>query len=117
MVKKQESDYIKNKIKGKSWKDKKYVNYIKELRRIEFHIKYGVHGMASGIQFSTLKSKHEKEYLAILKEINPKEYKWEMGTKKVERKKELEETKKEREKEKEEEKREKKRWIELGGTE
>lgn len=111
------SNYLKSKIKGKSWKDKKYVDYIEELMNLETCIRYGAGGWTANMMFNNLKAKYKKEYLTIMKELFPKrldeEKKRDLKEKKEDEMLEKELAKEERE----EEQQEKELWLELGGVE
>lgn len=110
------SNYIKSKIKGKSRKNKKHVDYIDDLMFMESFIRYGG-GMGSGYRFHHLKSKYRKEHHAILKELFPKRLE-EEKRREIKDKEEDERIKKRLEKEAiEQEKKDKRLWFKLGGKE
>jgi len=102
------SRYVKEKIKKTKWENRDYIDV---LLLLEGWIINGARGFAGNLYFHQLKSKYEKEYIAILKELNPERLKEflaelklkekECGIAKARRKKELA--------------KEKKDWIKAGG--
>ena len=110
------SKYIREKIKGKSFRDEKYRKYIEDLVFIESTILKGIKGFPHGIQYHKLKNKYRKDYLEILKELKPALYKKTIINERIEKEKEkkrkiMEEIEKKNELEKAN-----KWWIKLGGV-
>ncbi|PIN86697.1 hypothetical protein COV19_03410 [Candidatus Woesearchaeota archaeon CG10_big_fil_rev_8_21_14_0_10_44_13] len=111
------SDFIKNKIKGKSWNDKRYVEYIEDLIKLENWIRRPPRGMAANLHFHGLRLQYEKEYLAMLKEIDSKKYETEKQRLFEDKKEHLKISKELSNEERKDEKRKKELWLELGGKE
>lgn len=113
------SKFIKNIIKGKSFRNGKFRKYIDDLglleRAIRFNGGYGWNfGTAQPVEI--LKEEHKKEFQEIFKELDPKGFKKYLNEKEKERLKELEEDKKWAEEERKELEQEKKEWIKAGGV-
>ncbi len=68
------SSYLKKIIKKKSFSNVTNREYVLDLFNIEKYITDGVKCYSSGILFSQLQSKYQKEYLAIKIELDPKGY-------------------------------------------
>ncbi|MCC7570497.1 hypothetical protein KO465_04075 [Candidatus Micrarchaeota archaeon] len=69
-----ESAYLKNKMKKMEF-NKKNVETMGELGKLEYWIRNGVGGFGSAMHYNGMKSTYEKEYRELLKELDPKRYK------------------------------------------
>jgi len=104
------SNFVKDKIKKTKWKDREHIT---NLLVLEKYILDGckITGMAHSYQITGLKGEYEKEYLSLLKELDPAEHKKYL--------KELKEEDGEHEKLSkellEEDKRTRKAWLKAGG--
>lgn len=65
------SKYIKNKIKGLDWSKHTYIDCLVNLE--QYIINYPK-TFIGNIHFSALKSKHQTDFIKILKELSPKKY-------------------------------------------
>lgn len=65
------STYIKNKIKGLTWRKHTYIDH---LIRLESFILQKPNSFTGNIYFAALQSKYRKEFEEILKELIPAEY-------------------------------------------
>ena len=108
------SQFIKDKIKGLKWNEENK-EYIENLMLLEKGITENIRQWAFGMHFHQLKSKYNKEYEAIYKELKPKEFEKIKKREVKERKKEEEKDKKSEEEERREEERTRKEWLEMGG--
>lgn len=116
MYKNIKTEYVRKKIKGKSFKDQDFRDYIDVLIMIESYLAGEYIGWAGGIAIHHLKKEYKKEYAAIEEELLPDWKKKKRAQKrKIERKKEIREQKKIRKEEKKKLKREEKEWLKLGG--
>lgn len=67
---KETSDYIESKVAGKSYSDKKFVQYIMELITLENYIKTGmVNAYYQWPTIDLLRDKYFDDYLELIKEI------------------------------------------------
>lgn len=107
--------FVKEKIKGKSFKDEEFKDYIESLIRLEGFVAEGPKCLASGYMFNNYTHVFKKEYEAIKDELCPGWRKEAAEREKEERKKKMLEEKKEREQERIRLREEKKEWLELGG--
>ena len=64
------SEFIKKKIKGKSFSDKDYLEYTRDLCDLERFIITRTGSVNSIIRFNSFRKKYEKEFLAIFKELD-----------------------------------------------
>ena len=69
------SPFIVQKIKTTSWSNRTYIN---DLLKIRNWIINEPKGFISGQRFWHFRKKYPKEYLALLKEINPEKYQYEI---------------------------------------
>lgn len=108
------SEYVAKLIKRTRWKNR---NRIDSLLMLEAYILSGfkLHGYAHAMQMHGLKSAHEKDYEAILKELNPRRYKADMERKRREEEEERRELEEYERREREEERRARKAWLKAGG--
>ncbi len=67
------SMYIVNQVKSNKF-SKKQLNYVEDLIYLERKVLHGIQGFADAMKFAEMKSRYEREYLAILKELDPKQY-------------------------------------------
>lgn len=102
------SKYVKEKIKITNWKNR---DYIDNLLRLEGWIIKAPGDFGSNMYFRLLKSQYEEEYMNILKELNPKQFKVFLADLKS-KEKEHQKMKSQFEKELSDEKKE---WIKAGG--
>ena len=109
------SKFIKNKIKGHSFKNKNLRQYIDDLIFLEKSITKGINGMAGNWMLFYMKEKYEKDYYQLLKELKPKEYRKYAEKRRKEQIKLKEREKRWKEKEKKELNKKKKLWLSLGG--
>ena len=106
------SEYVKKKLKGTSWKNRKYID---DLIYLEEWIMGEIGGCATAMNVNNKKSKYNEEYWAILKELKPERYKRKIRDLEK-KKKEKEERKKQLEKERQERyEQERREWEEMGG--
>jgi len=109
------TQYVKGKIKGKSFKNEKYRDYIEDLIYMELFLSGKALGMWSGHRMAELKDRYKKDYLAIKTELNPNWRKEEAERRKKEREKELKKEKKRQQEERKQLKKYQKEWLKLGG--
>lgn len=113
MYSKIKSNYIKTRIKGRRFSQREYID---DLTKLEHFILDGVRGFASGMYYSDLKYKYEKEWKAIHEELKPGEFE---TLRKWEEKERIKDEKRDRKRE-EAQKRELERsrddWLGLGGA-
>jgi len=111
-----ESEYIKNKIKGQSFRSTKLKRYIDDLIFLEKSITKGIPCQWSvSYKLHVLKSEYQTEYEELLKELKPKEYKKYIKKKELERLQNEKEHKRWNEEKKRRLKREKQWWLSIGG--
>ena len=72
------SRYIIDRLKERNINNYDDRQYIKDLLKIEKCVLNGVGGFASAMLFGNLRSKYEKEYYAIVKELNSEMYRREL---------------------------------------
>ena len=69
------SQYVRNLINGKRYSNGRLVKKVNDLVRLEELICKGVGNWGASMLFGDLKSRYEKEYEIILKQIDPERYK------------------------------------------
>ncbi|MCI0504415.1 hypothetical protein L0Y65_06965 [Candidatus Micrarchaeota archaeon] len=109
------SEYVRMKIEGRSFKNEKYRWYIKELLRLEGYAIRGRWWRGSAYE-QGIGYLHDKEFTAILKELNPKKYPEWLNWFKEEKRVEQERNRKEALGKKKLEAAEKRWWVKMGGT-
>ena len=113
MYKNIKSEFIKNKIKETSWKDREYID---DLIQIEnFILRGGPNSMAGGYLYHNLKISYRREWEIIYKELNPKRYTELIQREDEEKERERKEDEERMREEEKELERKRKEWIEKGG--
>lgn len=112
-----ESQFVKELIKGTSWKNEPRRQYIDNLIKLEKFILEGPKDFGSGMYYGALKQKYRSEWETLYKELKPEQYKRLKKKERLEKEtsqKELQKLRKELRVQEEHLKRE---WLKIGGTE
>ncbi len=106
------TSYVRNKIKESTFND---LDYIKALVKLENFVENPPSNFNSGMYFSMLKNKYNRDYLSIFKELDPNGFE-DYLRKEDERKREYERWQKDLAKQKKEEyEKAKEWWVRNGG--
>ena len=111
------SEYVKKKIKGRSFSKEKDRNYIHDLLNLERYVLKGPSGTADAMMLSGLEGEYPKEYVAIFKELDPEGYEAHLENERREKEKNRKLSEKLQREEDREYERERKQWLALGGKE
>jgi hypothetical protein len=111
------SEFVKNLIRGASWKDRAHRKYVDDLIEIERYVLKGPSGFADALHEGMLKAKYNQEYMTIFKELKPEQYEQFIKADKQKQKKIKEESERLAKELRTLEKRLKKEWLAMGGTE
>ena len=107
------SQYVKSRIKGRKFSQRKYID---DLARLERLITKGPAGWADGVAYHYLRNEYPTEWKAIYKELNSKEFKQIKQREARKREKERKEQEKWEEEEKKEMERKRGEWAGVGGN-
>ena len=114
---KPKSKYVISRIKGKSFGNTRYREYIDDLIKIEYLLVSGCPNKSYAMGLSVLKDRHPRAFIAIFKEIDPKGYKKWLQIEEKEKRQDRKEMERYEKMEEKEEQERKKIWIKLGGIE